>query len=427
MMIFNSSSIADVKCNGNIITDAYFNGQSCYSSSLINYKNKVVLDDFASVEDYSPSTVPTLITNQTYSHQADGKALAVTTPVDSTLSIIDKYIQKNMSELDCVDVWCYIPDISQVDRIGIILRTTTSSYPQFEMLYYSYYADSTKPNLSNGWNHFKITKSMFKNIDEATWNWVEILSYRVWAIGENKPTVYFSDCSYNEYVKPAVLIHSDDGYKNNVTVTHALAKQYGIKWNFWIPHSSIIGGNENLLTESELDALALDSGTVQLCNHSWTHAEDLHLADPQTQINEFALMRDYMLNRGWGDGAYYFATPGAGECWDEPMMQRLRDNGCKAARVNRTGIPISLPIANKWELPNIALGSGSTWVDDIKPYLDWCLEGGITPSFYWHDVSPVGVEPVGWQFSGDLVLQMFQYIHDNGIKTLFMKDLLKMV
>jgi peptidoglycan/xylan/chitin deacetylase (PgdA/CDA1 family) len=164
----------------------------------------------------------------------------------------------------------------------------------------------------------------------------------------------------------AALITFDDGYRNNLTAALRVMQRLGVPGVVFVPTQYIGGTNtwdylkgpephEPICTWDELREL--ERGGVRIESHSASHPFFSNLSE-QEQLRELRESRR-TLEEGLGRPVDLIAYPYGDAGRDAVLAQKLAQHAGYRAACLYGGGALTLPEADRWRLPRLAMGPDS--------------------------------------------------------------------
>jgi peptidoglycan/xylan/chitin deacetylase (PgdA/CDA1 family) len=164
----------------------------------------------------------------------------------------------------------------------------------------------------------------------------------------------------------AALVTFDDGYRNNLTAALPVMQRLGVPGVVFVPTHYIGGTNtwdylkgpephEPICTWEELREL--ERGGVRVESHSASHPFFSNLTEDEqlTELRESKRTLEEEMGRSVELIAYPYGDPGR----DPAVSQRLLQQAGYRAACLYGGGAITLPGADRWRLPRLAMGPDS--------------------------------------------------------------------
>jgi|GEM_PF-1903641 len=204
---------------------------------------------------------------------------------------------------------------------------------------------------------------------------IEQVSFRVGPTDESGVQTVYLD--YPTRVKvpdtPTVVFMFDDGNETDYTEGFPYLSQYDYPAISYI-NTDIIGDDGRL---SEEQVAELTSGGWLVGSHTASHENLSQLTDTDAIRRQVATAKEWLLERGYTEGAQHFCYPYGGV--DEQALEVVSE----LHRTGRVGgiQPIALP-----SNPQLIPGEGEPELSDATALLDQAVQFGGVVSFFFHSI-----------------------------------------
>ncbi len=370
-----------------------YNTMDIVSSNTGGGSNAIVLENFSDVSKWNT------LNNASISKNVIGgdEGIKVTSPPD-TYPSISKGVSYNFKGIAPeIQLWFYLENDPCSD-INIILYGTNMYF------YTSIHQDITHKGL----NSLAFPQSSWTSYNGMTWNdainTIELITF-------NQPNcttnVTFLTLEYNVTGTPSIVITFDDGSESVYTNAFPIMQQYGIKGTCYINPAYI--GQTWYMTLAELQELHNAGWTI--ASHAYEHV-DLTTLSSEQKLTEIQTAITWLNNNGFGDGAYYFASP-YGK-YDDEVLAILRQLGVKTHRTITEGT-ITNPADDLLQLPDKIIGGNFT-LAQAKAIVDEAIETKTTIFILLHEITPTNSSDTQWTITN--FSDLMAYINQTGVITL---------
>lgn len=347
-----------------------------------------LLEDFEAIGDWTITTSGALGAFDTTYFKIGTGSLKVTSG-SGTNGNATKTVNVDLSNNNIHGFWVYLPDVSKVSDISVLLSNDTTFTNYFNIAF-----TNTNTKLYNGWNFFTAKKSDWTTNGAAVWtsNMVR-LRVRVTALASVVAEAYFDSYYVNPYSRPKCLIHFDDVPSTAYTIGYPYMKSRHLKGTLF-PAGSFID-TSTYMTTAQLQEVYADGWDIG--NHTYNHTNLTTLSTQQEMEDEIALAQEWMIGKGFIRGANHFAYPNGGR--DETAIAATQARGMLTARTTSFGSRIYQAHTKGIDHPN-ALHTGgvldTTTLATAKSAVDAAIQIGGTAIFVFHSLVATATINTHW-------------------------------
>ncbi|QFU82618.1 polysaccharide deacetylase family protein [Natronorubrum aibiense] len=200
---------------------------------------------------------------------------------------------------------------------------------------------------------------------------VREIHLQLWTKDGTRRTVWFDDLHFTPRPETGLVsIQFDDGSATDYTEALPILEEYGYTATTFINPVSIDSG-EDWLTTTQLSAL--DDAGWCIANHTWSHARLPELSRTE-QAAEIREGKRWLLERGFDDGADYFAYPYGR--YDATTLELVADE-------HSIGFAAGRPAQGYLTNPRLASRLGEPGTDRLRTALErTATHRGITSVLY---------------------------------------------
>ncbi len=341
-------------------------GNRLLSSTLL--RNTTKISNFDTDEWVQVSAESTgALTDDTVHAKFGAKSLRITVNAGQQLSI--EYLPENDIAVQDMLVFfrAFIENVANLDRIVMYFGTTGTGLSDYLTLY--------GDRLVDGWNTQVVSYAQIvmetQKMPLEHINWVRV---NVKAKSSGSVNVYADTLSLvkNTMKKGSVVLAFDDGHESVYNFAKPVLDKYGFRGVVYAIRDLV--GRTNYMTLEQLRTL-YDNGW-DVATHSQRRLSDY--TNPEDIREELLRNRDYLIDNGFVDSAYHFASHQGN--YNDMALAEIK----KLFRTHRTTVfgYATLPIVDRYQILN--LGGNNSELSWLKTVADYIEAGKYCAFMNWH-------------------------------------------
>lgn len=286
----------------------------------------------------------------------------------------------------------------------------------------SFYGNNFRP----GWNYFLVNPSKENYVGDlgvsygGGFDWSQQLGKMQFTIKPKTSTpasvTIDSIWLYGKGI-PKILITFDDGWKTVYENAYPIMKKYGIPGTIYvIPKYSSPDSDRYEWFSSVEEFKEMYNDGWCIANHTFDHT--YYYGDKNTHesyAQKIKQCADWLLEKGFGEGAYHIAYPNGEHPPD--IGDTLRAIGMKTGRTTKKGVHSHI-VDDYFRAWTRGVGYVNS-LEQVKGWVDQALECGGTTFFMFHqipldDTTRNGRENPDISWSKDKFIALMEYIAERG-------------
>ncbi len=309
-----------------------------------------------------------------------------------------KSVTLDLSNVNVIRVWVYIPDAAKVSNISIrFLSDTGPAYNRGSAIWQTCLGQA-----QDGWNHLTMHKNNFRIVGDLNWSNIVQIQPSVVALTENTSAT-FCEMDWGGEFLPRILIQFDDAAESQYTTSWDwLYGTMGFPATIWVPPAKL--GTTGYMSKTNLDAIYTSGWSVG--GHGYTHA-NLATASSAVRQAELSNSLNWLLDNGYTRAAHHMAYPfGATSAATQADVANV---GFLTARGTSQQVQPAPP-GNMYNLYGLIVLNTHT-LAQIKAWIDQAAFSGAAMTLIFH-----GVKDADLLVDTDILTSTFQAIINYAIE-----------